>query len=155
MCYVAGTVLDSGAADRREQAVHPDFCPSSFSSLHSSFPLALVYFLLNSFPPSHLLSFLLLFSLPPLLPSSSLPFLPSSLLSILSFLLLFPLPFCFPSLFSPFPSLTSVILENNQAPVAVAGPDKELFFPVQSATLDGSGSSDDHGIVCYHWEHIR
>nr|XP_048284074.1 dyslexia-associated protein KIAA0319 homolog [Myodes glareolus] len=45
--------------------------------------------------------------------------------------------------------------ENNQAPVAVAGPDKELFFPVQSATLDGSRSSDDHGIVCYHWEHIR
>ncbi|GAB1298018.1 Dyslexia-associated protein KIAA0319 homolog [Apodemus speciosus] len=25
----------------------------------------------------------------------------------------------------------------------------------QSATLDGSRSSDDHGIVCYHWEHIR
>ncbi|ERE77278.1 putative dyslexia-associated protein [Cricetulus griseus] len=45
--------------------------------------------------------------------------------------------------------------ENNQAPVAVAGPDKELFFPVQSATLDGSRSSDDHGIVCYHWEPIR
>ncbi|KAM7322744.1 hypothetical protein ACRRTK_018249 [Alexandromys fortis] len=45
--------------------------------------------------------------------------------------------------------------ETNQAPVAVAGPDKELFFPVQSATLDGSRSSDDHGIVCYHWEHIR
>ncbi|KAL1784078.1 dyslexia-associated protein KIAA0319-like [Sigmodon hispidus] len=45
--------------------------------------------------------------------------------------------------------------ENNQAPVAVAGPDKELFFPVQTAILDGSRSSDDHGIVCYHWEHIR
>ncbi|XP_052584289.1 dyslexia-associated protein KIAA0319 homolog isoform X2 [Peromyscus californicus insignis] len=54
-------------------------------------------------------------------------------------------------------ALAAVIVqaENNQAPVAVAGPDKELFFPVQSATLDGSGSSDDHGIVCYHWEHIR
>ncbi|XP_076429190.1 dyslexia-associated protein KIAA0319 homolog isoform X1 [Peromyscus maniculatus bairdii] len=54
-------------------------------------------------------------------------------------------------------ALVAVIVqaENNQAPVAVAGPDKELFFPVQSATLDGSGSSDDHGIVCYHWEHIR
>ncbi|XP_031214885.1 dyslexia-associated protein KIAA0319 homolog isoform X1 [Mastomys coucha] len=49
----------------------------------------------------------------------------------------------------------TVRAENNQAPVAVAGPDKELIFPVQSATLDGSRSSDDHGIVCYHWEHIR
>lgn len=49
----------------------------------------------------------------------------------------------------------TVQAENNQAPVAVAGPDKELVFPVQSATLDGSRSSDDHGIVCYHWEHIR
>ncbi|KAL6088452.1 hypothetical protein STEG23_031413 [Scotinomys teguina] len=54
-------------------------------------------------------------------------------------------------------ALVAVIVqaENNQAPVAVAGPDKELFFPVQSATLDGSGSTDDHGIVCYHWEHLR
>uniref|UniRef100_A0A2I3G2K9 KIAA0319 n=1 Tax=Nomascus leucogenys TaxID=61853 RepID=A0A2I3G2K9_NOMLE len=45
--------------------------------------------------------------------------------------------------------------ENNSPPVAVAGPDKELIFPVESATLDGSSSSDDHGIVFYHWEHIR
>uniref|UniRef100_A0A2K5NZE6 KIAA0319 n=1 Tax=Cercocebus atys TaxID=9531 RepID=A0A2K5NZE6_CERAT len=45
--------------------------------------------------------------------------------------------------------------ENNRPPVAVAGPDKELIFPVESATLDGSSSSDDHGIVFYHWEHIR
>ncbi|XP_040611667.1 dyslexia-associated protein KIAA0319 homolog isoform X2 [Mesocricetus auratus] len=54
-------------------------------------------------------------------------------------------------------ALVAVIVraEDNQAPVAVAGPDKELFFPEQSATLDGSRSSDDHGIVCYHWEHIR
>nr|XP_038951813.1 dyslexia-associated protein KIAA0319 homolog isoform X3 [Rattus norvegicus] len=49
----------------------------------------------------------------------------------------------------------TVQAENNQAPVAVAGPDKELVFPVQSAMLDGSRSSDDHGIVCYRWEHIR
>ncbi|XP_028632157.1 dyslexia-associated protein KIAA0319 homolog isoform X2 [Grammomys surdaster] len=49
----------------------------------------------------------------------------------------------------------TVQAENNRAPVAVAGPDKELVFPVQSATLDGSQSSDDHGIVCYHWERIR
>uniref|UniRef100_U3DDH9 KIAA0319 n=1 Tax=Callithrix jacchus TaxID=9483 RepID=U3DDH9_CALJA len=48
-----------------------------------------------------------------------------------------------------------VLPENNRPPVAVAGPDKELIFPVQSATLDGSRSSDDHGIVFYRWEHVR
>uniref|UniRef100_A0A8C4PKB0 KIAA0319 n=1 Tax=Equus asinus asinus TaxID=83772 RepID=A0A8C4PKB0_EQUAS len=42
--------------------------------------------------------------------------------------------------------------ENNRPPVAVAGPSKELVFPVESTTLDGSRSSDDHGIVFYHWE---
>ncbi|XP_073938875.1 dyslexia-associated protein KIAA0319 homolog isoform X2 [Castor canadensis] len=45
--------------------------------------------------------------------------------------------------------------ENNRPPVAVAGPDKELVFPVESATLNGSRSRDDHGITFYHWEHIR
>ncbi|XP_005403426.1 PREDICTED: dyslexia-associated protein KIAA0319 homolog isoform X2 [Chinchilla lanigera] len=45
--------------------------------------------------------------------------------------------------------------EDNRPPVAVAGPDKELVFPVDSAILDGSRSSDDHGIVFYHWEHVR
>nr|XP_008511727.1 PREDICTED: dyslexia-associated protein KIAA0319 homolog isoform X1 [Equus przewalskii] len=45
--------------------------------------------------------------------------------------------------------------ENNRPPVAVAGPSKELVFPVESTTLDGSRSSDDHGIVFYHWEHVR
>uniref|UniRef100_A0A4X1VMH2 KIAA0319 n=1 Tax=Sus scrofa TaxID=9823 RepID=A0A4X1VMH2_PIG len=45
--------------------------------------------------------------------------------------------------------------EDNRPPVAVAGPDKELVFPVESTTLDGSQSSDDHGIVFYHWEHLR
>ncbi|XP_057555304.1 dyslexia-associated protein KIAA0319 homolog isoform X2 [Hippopotamus amphibius kiboko] len=45
--------------------------------------------------------------------------------------------------------------ENNRPPVAVAGPDQELVFPVESTTLDGSSSSDDHGIVFYHWEHVR
>uniref|UniRef100_H0X3D1 KIAA0319 n=1 Tax=Otolemur garnettii TaxID=30611 RepID=H0X3D1_OTOGA len=45
--------------------------------------------------------------------------------------------------------------ENNRPPVAVAGPDKELIFPVESTTLDGSRSRDDHGIVFYHWEHVR
>ncbi|XP_037237711.1 dyslexia-associated protein KIAA0319 homolog isoform X3 [Falco rusticolus] len=44
--------------------------------------------------------------------------------------------------------------ENNSPPVAVAGPDKELIFPVESATLDGSKSQDDQGIVFYHWENV-
>lgn len=49
----------------------------------------------------------------------------------------------------------SIILENNRPPVAVAGPDKELILPVESTTLDGSRSSDDHGIVFYRWERVR
>ncbi|NXQ99752.1 K0319 protein, partial [Sagittarius serpentarius] len=44
--------------------------------------------------------------------------------------------------------------ENNSPPVAVAGPDKELTFPVESTTLDGSKSQDDQGIVFYHWENV-
>ncbi|XP_008051516.1 dyslexia-associated protein KIAA0319 homolog, partial [Carlito syrichta] len=54
-------------------------------------------------------------------------------------------------------AVVSVIVqpESNRPPVAVAGPDRELVFPVESATLDGSRSSDDHGIVFYHWEHVR
>ncbi|XP_037374831.1 dyslexia-associated protein KIAA0319 homolog isoform X2 [Talpa occidentalis] len=45
--------------------------------------------------------------------------------------------------------------ENNRPPVAVVGPDQELFFPVESTNLDGTRSSDDHGVVFYHWEHVR
>ncbi|NXI35030.1 K0319 protein, partial [Galbula dea] len=44
--------------------------------------------------------------------------------------------------------------ENNSPPKAVTGPDKELTFPVESATLDGSKSQDDQGIVFYYWENI-
>ncbi|NXP28521.1 K0319 protein, partial [Scytalopus superciliaris] len=44
--------------------------------------------------------------------------------------------------------------ENNSPPVAAVGPDKELTFPVESATLDGSKSQDDQGIVFYYWENI-
>uniref|UniRef100_A0ABM5GAV5 Dyslexia-associated protein KIAA0319 homolog isoform X2 n=1 Tax=Pogona vitticeps TaxID=103695 RepID=A0ABM5GAV5_9SAUR len=44
--------------------------------------------------------------------------------------------------------------EKNRPPTAVAGPDKELTFPVQKAFLDGSMSTDDVGIVYYHWENI-
>ncbi|XP_014909927.1 dyslexia-associated protein KIAA0319-like protein [Poecilia latipinna] len=41
--------------------------------------------------------------------------------------------------------------ENNQPPVADAGPEKELTLPVDETTLDGSKSSDDQKIATYHW----
>ncbi|XP_030074289.1 dyslexia-associated protein KIAA0319-like protein homolog [Microcaecilia unicolor] len=45
--------------------------------------------------------------------------------------------------------------ENNKAPQADAGPDKELTLPVDSTTLDGSKSSDDQRITSYLWEKSR
>ncbi|KAM9308308.1 dyslexia-associated protein KIAA0319 homolog [Gastrophryne carolinensis] len=48
----------------------------------------------------------------------------------------------------------TVELENNDPPVAETGPDKKLILPVTSTTLDGSKSTDDHGIVSYEWESI-
>ncbi|XP_078146468.1 dyslexia-associated protein KIAA0319-like protein [Centroberyx gerrardi] len=42
--------------------------------------------------------------------------------------------------------------ENNKAPVADAGPEKELTLPVDRTTLDGSKSSDDQKIATYHWQ---
>ncbi|KAM3873537.1 dyslexia-associated protein KIAA0319 [Diretmus argenteus] len=39
----------------------------------------------------------------------------------------------------------------NRGPVAVVGPDRKLILPVSSMLLDGSGSTDDHAIVSYHW----
>uniref|UniRef100_A0A4W3IEJ5 KIAA0319 n=1 Tax=Callorhinchus milii TaxID=7868 RepID=A0A4W3IEJ5_CALMI len=44
--------------------------------------------------------------------------------------------------------------EINSPPVAVVGPDKELIRPVESTTLNGTGSTDDQAIVLYHWEQI-
>ncbi|XP_078056841.1 dyslexia-associated protein KIAA0319-like [Mustelus asterias] len=44
--------------------------------------------------------------------------------------------------------------EKNSPPVAIVGPDKELTSPVESTTLDGEGSTDDQGIISYHWEKI-
>lgn len=41
--------------------------------------------------------------------------------------------------------------ENNQPPVADAGPEKELTLPVDRTTLDGSKSSDDQKISSYLW----
>ena len=39
----------------------------------------------------------------------------------------------------------------NQRPVARAGPDVVVHLPNRAAELDGSKSSDDHGIVDYIW----
>ncbi|GAB5571178.1 dyslexia-associated protein KIAA0319-like protein homolog isoform X1 [Prionailurus iriomotensis] len=50
---------------------------------------------------------------------------------------------------------TLQLMEINRPPVAVAGPDKELVFPVGSTTLDGSRSRDDQGIALYHREPVR
>ncbi|XP_060100114.1 dyslexia-associated protein KIAA0319 homolog isoform X2 [Heteronotia binoei] len=47
-----------------------------------------------------------------------------------------------------------IVRPENSPPRAVAGPDKELTLPVQSTILDGSQSTDDLGIVYYHWENI-
>ncbi|HAS41145.1 MAG TPA: hypothetical protein DCS93_11735 [Microscillaceae bacterium] len=40
----------------------------------------------------------------------------------------------------------------NLPPVANAGNDQTLVLPTNSTTLDGSGSTDDKGIVSYQWE---
>ncbi|XP_058032577.1 dyslexia-associated protein KIAA0319 homolog [Ahaetulla prasina] len=42
----------------------------------------------------------------------------------------------------------------NKPPSAMTGPDKVLTFPIRSTNLDGSLSTDDLGIVYYHWENI-
>uniref|UniRef100_A0A673A6W6 Si:ch73-215d9.1 n=1 Tax=Sphaeramia orbicularis TaxID=375764 RepID=A0A673A6W6_9TELE len=49
------------------------------------------------------------------------------------------------------PTTTSV-RESNHGPVAVVGSDRKLFLPVSSVLLDGRGSTDDHGIIRYHWD---
>ncbi|XP_028280863.1 dyslexia-associated protein KIAA0319 [Parambassis ranga] len=41
---------------------------------------------------------------------------------------------------------------SNPGPVAVVGPDRKLFLPLSSVTLDGSRSSDDRGVSSFHWE---
>ncbi|KAF3838978.1 hypothetical protein F7725_017695 [Dissostichus mawsoni] len=43
---------------------------------------------------------------------------------------------------------------SNRGPLAVVGPDRKLVLPVSSLLLNGSGSTDDRGIVSYHW-HVR
>ncbi|KAJ8353948.1 hypothetical protein SKAU_G00215150 [Synaphobranchus kaupii] len=44
--------------------------------------------------------------------------------------------------------------EKNMGPSAVVGPDRLLTLPVNSIRLDGSNSTDDRGIVTFHWEAI-
>ncbi|XP_068567689.1 dyslexia-associated protein KIAA0319 isoform X2 [Cebidichthys violaceus] len=41
---------------------------------------------------------------------------------------------------------------SNRGPVAVVGPDRKLLLPVNRLSLDGGGSTDDRGIVSYHWD---
>ncbi|XP_041961679.1 dyslexia-associated protein KIAA0319 isoform X1 [Alosa sapidissima] len=49
---------------------------------------------------------------------------------------------------------TVTVLPENTAPVAVAGPDRQLILPVNSVTLDGSSSTDDQGIASFHWDTV-
>lgn len=44
---------------------------------------------------------------------------------------------------------------SNGGPVAIVGPDRRLFLPVDSLLLDGSGSTDDRGIASYRWDAVR
>lgn len=41
----------------------------------------------------------------------------------------------------------------NQPPVANAGPDQTLIFPIDSTQLVGSGTDPDGIIISYQWEH--
>lgn len=47
--------------------------------------------------------------------------------------------------------LLSFLPDINKAPVAHAGPDVVVHLPNRAAELDGSKSSDDHGIATYLW----
>lgn len=44
--------------------------------------------------------------------------------------------------------------ERNQPPVSRAGPDKVIWLPVDTLTLDGSNSTDDQKILSYTWSLI-
>ncbi|KAK3571450.1 hypothetical protein QTP86_012078 [Hemibagrus guttatus] len=49
-------------------------------------------------------------------------------------------------------TVSVTVLAENRAPVAVAGPDRELILPLSSITLNGSDSTDDQAITSYQWE---
>ncbi|XP_036930526.1 dyslexia-associated protein KIAA0319 homolog isoform X1 [Acanthopagrus latus] len=48
----------------------------------------------------------------------------------------------------------SEVTGSNRGPLAVVGPDRKLFLPVSGLLLNGSGSTDDRGIVSYHWDAV-
>ncbi|XP_037639869.1 dyslexia-associated protein KIAA0319 homolog isoform X1 [Sebastes umbrosus] len=54
------------------------------------------------------------------------------------------------------PSADSVseVTGSNRGPVAIVGPDRKLLLPVSSLSLDGGRSTDDRGIVSYHWDAV-
>lgn len=60
-----------------------------------------------------------------------------------------------PPLTFPASALVSQVGGSNRGPVAVVGPDRSLSLPVSRLLLNGSGSSDDSGIVSYRWEAVR
>ncbi|KAF5905715.1 dyslexia-associated protein, partial [Clarias magur] len=49
-------------------------------------------------------------------------------------------------------TVSVTVLADNRAPVAVAGPDRELILPMSSLTLNASDSTDDQAITSYQWE---
>ncbi|KAG7232852.1 hypothetical protein INR49_007275 [Caranx melampygus] len=62
---------------------------------------------------------------------------------------------------APSPAATTVsevtgseVTESNRGPVADVGPDRKVLLPVSSLLLNGSGSTDDRGIVSFHWDAI-
>uniref|UniRef100_A0A665U7W1 Si:ch73-215d9.1 n=1 Tax=Echeneis naucrates TaxID=173247 RepID=A0A665U7W1_ECHNA len=50
--------------------------------------------------------------------------------------------------------IIKVCQRSNHGPVAVVGPDRKLVLPVSSLLLNGSGSTDDSGVISYHWDAI-
>lgn len=47
--------------------------------------------------------------------------------------------------------LDSIFLDPNRRPVAKAGGDRLVYLPAPLVIVNGSGSSDDKGIVSYLW----
>ncbi|XP_058503463.1 dyslexia-associated protein KIAA0319 isoform X3 [Solea solea] len=41
---------------------------------------------------------------------------------------------------------------SNRGPTAVVGPERKLLLPLSGVLLDGRGSTDDRGVVSFHWD---